>query len=67
MAVTEVGKAVGIIKIRRPGSLSLVGLFFLEPLTLLTPEELLHSAIITVGIPATLNFKCQDKLPHIGL
>lgn len=28
--------------------------------------ELLLSAIITVGISATLNFKCQGKLPHFG-
>lgn len=46
--------------------MGLMGPFFLEPLTLSAPEEVLLSAITTAGIPATLNFKCQDKLPRIG-
>lgn len=56
-----------MIRIRRPGSLPVMGLFFLEPLTQLTPKGLLFSATITVGIPAALNFKCQQKPHTFGL
>lgn len=47
--------------------MGLMGPFFLEPLTLSAPEEVLLSAITTAGIPATLNLNAKTNSHALGL